>query len=182
LPATTVDIPPDLLQFIDELVSRGIARSRREIVVSALSYYQKYTMFDWSDDRILVRKLRRALMTQKGVQQLTSKLSDQEFYEAGKRMAQTLLDSLLASFGKDAREPDNYRLVMQLLSDLGWGEFTLTENRIVANSPFMHKQLLRGYLEHGLGLQLRLVPTIEDLAIFEIESRQGAKVGRTRNN
>ena len=182
MPATTVDIPPDLLHFMDDLISRGVARSRREIVVSALSYYQKYTMFDWSDDRIVVRKLRRAFMTQKGVEQLTLNLSDQQLYEVGKRMGQTLLDSLLANFGRNGREPDNYKLVMQILSDIGWGEFTLTEDRIVANSPFMHKQLLRGYLEHGLGLQLRLTPTIEDVAIFEIESRQGAKVERTRSN
>jgi Arc/MetJ-type ribon-helix-helix transcriptional regulator len=182
LPATTVDIPQDLLRFMDDLVSRGTARSRREIVVSALSYYQKFTMFDWSDDRILVRNLRRALLTQRGVEQLTLNMSDEELYEAGKRLAQTLLDSLLATFGKNSRKPDNYQLVMELLSDIGWGKFTLLDDRIVVNSPFLQKQLLRGYLERGLGLQLRLAPTIEDVAIFEIETRLGAKVERTRSN
>jgi hypothetical protein len=168
-----VDIPADLADFMDELTSSRKAKSRREIVVKALAYYRSLTMFDWDEDRILVRKLRRGLLTQRSLEQLTLKMTEDELYEAGKRMAQTLLDSLLATSGKDPREPENRPLAIEVLSSIGWGKFTLLEDRVVVNSPFLSKHLLLGYLERGLGLRLRLVHTMEDVGIFQIEGAEG---------
>jgi hypothetical protein len=159
---------------MDDLISRGIARSRREIVVDALAHYQNLTMFDWSEGHIMVRQLRRALLTQKSLEQFALKMNDDDLHEAGKRMGQTLHDSLLASSGKDPRKTENHPIAMEILSEIGWGKFTLSDDRIVVNSPFLNKHVLRGYLEYGLGVKLRLAHTIEDVAIFEIERREGA--------
>ena len=169
MPATTVDIPSDILKFADQLIEQGFARSRREIVVDALKHYRDFTMYDWRYDRIVVRQLRRALMTQKSLEQLTLGMTEQKLYEAGKRMSQTLLDSMLATWGKDPRKPENHQLALELLSGIGWGKFTLGDGRIIINSPFLSKHLMRGYLEAGLGINLNLIQTVEDLAILAIE-------------
>lgn len=121
----------------------------------------------------MVRKTRRALLTQRSVEQLTLKMAEDELYEAGKRMSQTLLDSMLATSGKDSREPKNHPLAMQVLSTIGWGKFTLLGDRILVNSPFLSRHILLGYLEGGLGLRLRLVHTIEDIGIFELDKAEG---------
>jgi Arc/MetJ-type ribon-helix-helix transcriptional regulator len=171
LPPTTVDIPSDILNFVDNLIEGGFARSRREIVVDALKHYRDFTMYDWEPNRIVVRELRRALLTQKSLEQLTLGMTEQELYEAGKRMSQTLLDSMLATWGKNPRKPENHQLALELLSGIGWGKFNLGDGRIVINAPFLSKHLMRGYLEAGLGIKLNLIQTVEDLAILAIEGR-----------
>jgi Arc/MetJ-type ribon-helix-helix transcriptional regulator len=168
MPSTTVNIPDDIMSFLDQLIERGLARSRREIIVDALKRYQELTMYDWAHDRIVVRETRRAFMTQKSLEQLTLGMTDQELYESGKRMSQTLLDSMLANWGKDPRKPENRLHALEILSQIGWGKFTLTDGRIIINSPFLSKPLMRGYLEAGLGVPLNHIQTVEDLAIFEI--------------
>lgn len=171
MPTTTVNIPSDILSFMDQLIEQGLARSRREIVVEALKHYRELTMHDWRHGSIVVRQLRRTLMTQKSLEQLTLGMTDQEFFESGKRMSQTLLDSMLATWGKDPRRPENHQLAFEVLAHIGWGKFTLGDGRIVVNSPFMPKHLICGYLEDGLGLRLHLIETVEDLAILEIGGR-----------
>jgi len=170
MPATTVNIPSDILKFMDSLVESGVAHSRRQIVVEALGYYRDLTMHEWVPGRITVRQLRRALMTQKSIEQLTLKMTDQDLYESGVRMSHTLFDSMLAGWRKDPKVAENHQLAFQLLSQIGWGTFTLSDGRLIINSPFLPKHLIRGYLAAALGLHLDIVQTIEDLAIFDIKS------------
>ncbi len=166
---TTFDVPKEVLSYLDSLTEKGVARSRREIVIRALELYKKYDMSDWDEPFIILRGMRRAFITQRSVEQLTFGMNDEELYEAGKRMGQILKDSLLATFGKDSTAASNYALALNLLEAVGFGKFAIDGQRIVVHNPFMPKRLLHGYLENGLGLKLQYVPTVEDLAIYQVE-------------
>ncbi len=168
---TTFDVPKDLLKFMDSLVEKGVARSRREIVTNALEFYKKYDMQDWDEPFIVIRRLRRAFITQRSMEQLTLEMSEDDLWKAGNRMGQILRDSLLATYGKDSTDPVNYPLAFSVLESVGLGKFSLDKNRVVVRNPFMPKHLLHGYLQRGLGMKLRYVSTVEDIAIFQGEKQ-----------
>jgi hypothetical protein len=167
---TTVDIPDTLLNFIDDLVSRDKARNRREVIVAALTFYKNYEVFNWLRSRISIGGFRKAMISYNLIEQLQSKLTPEELYEMGKAMGLTLRDYMLLNYGKDSTNRENFALELAHISAMGWGEFSITDNRIRVDEPFMPKPLLQGYIESGLEIRVREVATVENVALFEIVS------------
>jgi len=174
MPITTVNIPEDLLKYIDSLVAKGVARSKQEVIIKALQNYRKFHMHEWHDPLIIIRGFRRALINQRSLNEILKKFSEEELYEIGKKMGFTLKDSCLASFGVDSTNRENWELALKLLEDNGWGIFKIEKDknnkeklRIIIYNPFFPKKLLHGYLETALGVKFSLIPTVEDVAILE---------------
>jgi Arc/MetJ-type ribon-helix-helix transcriptional regulator len=176
MPITTFDVPEQLLKSIDSLIARGYSKSRKDIVVRALNYYLKYEMYEWRNELILFRRFRRSFLTQRGLELIVADMNDDELYQAGKRMGLILRDSMLANENMDSMKPENYERAFALLQNTGLGSFSLSGDKIVVSRPYLPKHLLHGYLETGLGVKLRYVPTTEDLAIYSMSRGKYAKV------
>jgi len=166
MPVTTFDIPPDLLNFIDDLVRTGAARSRREIVVRALEIFVRLRAHRWDGPLIFINGVRGGLMSRGSVAELLSGLSDNELYAAGRRMGKTLKD-LSIQRGLDLSRPESHTVALQMLEDFGWGRFTIDEKRITVTAPFLPAAVTQGYLETALSMTLNRVSTSEDINVFE---------------
>lgn len=177
---TTVDIPDELLEYVDYITSSKKARNRREVLINALSFYKRYDGLNWRDSKISVGGFRKAMLGQKFVDLLQNCLTQEQLYEIGRRYGPTLHDYLLVNFGKESSDRPNYESALQHLSDMGWGTLKLQDSRIVASDSFLPEPLLRGYLEAALGTELESIPTTESIVLFEIRRSATAEVRRMR--
>ena len=168
MPVTTVDVPTDLMEYMDNLVAQGLARNRREIIVRALANYKKLRMYEWESELIRFYGFRAGILTQKSYQGLIAELNDRQLMEAGKRMGHTLKDLCLANFGARTENPENWKLAFQIFQDMGTGGISQDDDRITISKPYHPTVLLNGYLDTVLGTKLTAVKTVEDVAIFEI--------------
>jgi hypothetical protein len=167
MPVTTFDIPDDLLAFIDDLVSRGIVRNRREVVVRALEVYAKLQVQRWNGPLILVHGVRKGLISKGSIAELVAGMSDKELYNAGRRMGKTLKDLALDK-RLDISLPENHKAALQMLEDFGWGRIVLDDKRITITGAFLPASVIHGYLETAISVGLDRVDTTEDLMVFEI--------------
>jgi hypothetical protein len=166
MPVTTFDIPQDLIEFIDNLVRDGFARTRREIVLRALEVFRNFEVHKWNGSNIILYGIRAGLVSKGSIQELTSGMSGEELYGLGKRMGKTLKDTGLQR-QLDISLPENYDAAVHMLRDFGWGEFVVDEKRIVVTASLLPAELIRGYLETSLGLRLARIDTKEDITVFE---------------
>ena len=167
MPVTSFDIPQDLLIFVDELVASGIVRTRREIVVRALENFSKLQMHQWKGSLMFVHGVRQGLVSSGGMRELLAGKSEKEMYEAGERMGRTLKDSAFVERRLDVVQSENFQATSHMLEDMGWGVFTLSDNRIVIVDSFLPSAVIHGYLERALNLNLKRVETAEDMIVLE---------------
>ncbi|MDG6998802.1 MAG: hypothetical protein JRN15_06785 [Nitrososphaerota archaeon] len=177
---TTVDIPDELLEFVDSITSTKKAHNRREVLINALSFYKRYDGLNWRDSKISIGGFRKAMLGQKLVELLQNYLTHEQLYDVGRRYGPTLHDYLLVNFGKESSDRSNYEFALQHLSDMGWGSLKIQDGRIVASDSFLPEPLLRGYLEAALGADLKSIPTVENIVLFEIKRSATAEVRRLR--
>jgi len=167
LPVTSFDIPRDLLAFLDELVSSGVARNRREIVIRALRNFVKLQMHKWKGSLMVIHGVRQGLVSSGSVKELLAGRSEKEMYEAGKRMGRTLKDSALVERRLDVTRSENFKAASQILEDQGWGVFTMNDSRMVIVDSFLPPAVIHGYLEGALSVNLKRVETAEDVIVLE---------------
>lgn len=165
MPVTTVDVPEEILSFIDTLVKSGKARNRREIVVKALEVFMKLDVENWNGPLIFVHGVRKGLISKGSIAELVANMSDDERYKAGKRMGKTLKD-LALGLRLDITLPDNHRAALQILEDLGWAKFQLDDASITITGAFLPTAVIHGYLETALGVSLTRIDTTEDIIAF----------------
>lgn len=175
MPITSFDIPQDQLDFIDELVKSGVVRNRREAVVQAIQKYREYDIWKWNTPFLIWRSFRRAMITKRGLELLTEKMSDEELYAAGRRMGKTVNDSMIVNFGREPNDPENLKLGLNMLEQCGIGQFQIENNTLIIRHPFFPKEMLRGYLETAFFLSLKPVSTLEDIAVMKIEKEIARK-------
>jgi hypothetical protein len=168
MPVTSIDLSKNVLDFMDNLISHGFARSRREIVLGALESYERYSIHKWRNSIIVLHGLVHGLVSKRSIAQLVAGLSEEELYERGGMMSQSLRDAAMVEYGKDLSKPENHQLGLQMLETAGWGEFTAEGNRIMIREPLFPKQMLHGYLESALGVKLSLADTFEDVVIMTV--------------
>lgn len=183
MPITTFDLPAEQLSFLDGMAESGAVRNRKEAVLQAISVYKEYELWKWNPPNIMWRNFRRVIMTEKSLELLLADMSDEEKYEAGKRMGHTLSDSLLSNYNLPASSPKAKEVGFSILKQCGVGEFKIEGSSIIVHQPLFPKPLLQGYLESSFGLSLEVVPTSEDVAIFTIKKEAVVKArSGTRKN
>jgi hypothetical protein len=166
MPVTTVDIPSDLLAFIDNIIHAGSARNRREIIVRALEVFAKLDAHTWDDPIIYIGGIRGGFFSKGSVREILSGMSEEELYDLGKRMSKSLKD-LSIQRHIDLSRPENHKAALQMLEDFGWGKFTIDERRITITAPFLPSAVFCGYLENALSIPLNKIETSEDMDVFE---------------
>jgi Arc/MetJ-type ribon-helix-helix transcriptional regulator len=167
MPVTTIDIPNDLLSFIDALIKSGKARNRREIVVRSLEIFVKLQAQDWNGSLIVIHGVRKGLISKGSIAELVSGMSEEELYSAGKRMGKTLKD-LAIDRHLDISQPENHKVALQMLEDFGWARFLMDQGRITITGAFLPAAVIHGYLETALGITLSRIDTTEDIIVFEM--------------
>ncbi len=176
MPLTTVDIPKDIIDYLDELIARGVKRSRKEIVLEALRFYKMFTMEGWSPPRYQMGAVRLVFMNSEGLFEVAKEVSSDRLVEAGRRAGFILRDHLIASFGLKLMEGGSWDEVFEFLKNMGWGVFKRADDKILASNLSVPAPLVQGYLEALLGVKLRALPTkAPDVAIFEVEEYGGER-------
>jgi hypothetical protein len=176
LPITTFDLPSELLEFLDDMAKSGTVRNRKEAVLRAILAFKEYELWKWNPPTIIWRNFRRVIMTEKSMELLVEGMSEEEQYEAGKRMGHTLSDSLISNYNLEANSARAMGVGFSVLKQCGVGEFKIENGSIIVHQPLFTKPILRGYLESSFGLSLVTVPTKEDVAIFKIKKEVEAKM------
>jgi|SRR5208337_1356547 len=174
---TSVNIPDDLLKYINSLIEKGFVRNRKEVIVSALRNYRRLSMHEWKDPLIFIRGVRKGLVTRVSINEFARGLPDGVLRDAGRRMGQTLRDVCLATSGADIRKRANWPIAFSHLRDMGWGSFEIKHDSIVVTDCFLPKSLMVSYLAYALGVELSAVPTVEEVLILR-EARNSKNVIR----
>jgi hypothetical protein len=169
MPVTTVDIPQDLMNFMDDLINNKKARDKREIFIAAVTNYRKFTMFDWRDACYYVRGIRYAWLSRQSLHQLLADTPKEKLFEAGRTIGSMLRDCCLATFNLDVHDRKNWNRAFQIMADNGWGVLQCHDQRIIVHEPYLPPLVLHGFLESALGIKLGFNPTAEDIAVFEIK-------------
>ena len=175
MPITTFDLPSEVLSFLDGMSESGAVRNRKEAVLQAILAYKEYELWKWNPPNIMWRNFRRVIMTEKSLEILLQGMSEEERYESGKRMGQTLSDSLLSNYNLTSNSPRAKEVGFSILKQCGIGEFKIEGGSIIVHQPLFPKSLLRGYLESSFGLSLETIPTSEDVAIYKIKKEAVVK-------
>lgn len=177
MPLTTVDIPKDVMDYLDGLIARGVKRSRKEAILEALSFYRTFGMEGWSPPRYQLGSARLVFLNAEGLAELAKEIDGERLVEAGRRAGYILRDHLIANLGLKIVQGGSWEEVFEFLKNMGWGVFRMAEDKILASNLGIPAPLVQGYLEALLGVKLRPLPTrAQDVAIFEIE--KGEKGGQ----
>jgi len=166
MPVTTFDVPEDLLALIDDLVSRGVARNRRELFIRALRVFFELGAHNWIDTLIMIDGVRGGLISRAAITELTSSILEKELYDAGKRAGKTL-NELAIQRRIDRSEPWSPRALLKMLENFGWGRFAIDDKHITVTSPFLPAAVIHGYLESGLSMTLKRIETSGEIQAFE---------------
>ncbi|MEM2213454.1 MAG: ribbon-helix-helix domain-containing protein [Candidatus Nezhaarchaeales archaeon] len=170
MPLTTVDIPKDIIDYLDDLIARGVKRSRKEVVLEALRYYRMFTMEDWNPPRYQLGSVKLVFLNVEGLFEVAKEVDGEKLVEAGRRAGYILRDHLIANLGFKLIEGGSWEEVFEFLKNMGWGVFRRADDKILASNLSIPAPLIQGYLEALLGIRLRTLPTkAQDVAIFEIE-------------
>jgi len=169
MPVTSLDIPNEMMEYLQRITGRGKTRSKRNIILQALEAYRKFTMHEWQDSYYHIRGFRYGFVSRRALEELLKDLADEQAYEAGKRAGRILKDCCLATLNFDTTDEKNWTRAFQIIIEYGWGQIQFDEHRIVVQRPFLSKRVLRGYLEAVLGVRLSEVNTEEDMAIFAFQ-------------
>lgn len=173
MPLTTVDIPKELIEYLDGLVARGLKHSRKEAILEALSFYRALGMDSWRAPVYQLAGARVVIVDCEGLAklvELASRAGAEGLKEVGRAAGRMLRDRLTASgLLPSPLSPAGWEAVFGLLTSLGWGRFRLADGKVVAVQLAVPPALVEGYLEGLLGVGLRPEPTAaSDVAVFEV--------------
>jgi len=177
LPVTTVDIPEKMIEYIDELIRRGAVRYRKQIILGALELYQKLELHRWSAPYYDVSGQRVVLIDEKSFRKLMASLPEQRLKEAGRELGQTFNNHFLIELKMDITDRSNWGLAFDFLRNLGWGNFTVIEGKVHVTDGGLNFSFIHGCLEALLSVKLCMVTSNVNMAIFEIESKEGQLFG-----
>lgn len=170
MPLTTVDIPKDVIDYLDDLIAKGVKKSRKEIILEALRYYRLFTMEEWSPPRYQLGSVKLVFLNVEGLFEVAKEIDDEKLIEAGRRAGYILRDHLIAYLGFKLVETGSWDEVFEFLKNMGWGIFRKANDKILASNLNAPAPLIQGYLEALLGVRIRALPTkAQDVAIFEVE-------------
>jgi len=173
LPVTTVDIPEKMIEYMDELVRKGIVRYRKQVILGALESYRKLEIHRWSAPYYNVGGQRVVLVDEKSFRKLMASLPEQRLKEAGRELGHEFKNRFLVELGTDTTDRSNWGVGVDFLRNLGWGNFTIIEEKVHVTDGGLNFSFIHGCLEALLGVKLRIVTSNVSMAIFEIENKEG---------
>jgi len=166
---TSVDIPADLMEFMDSLIQKGIRKTRRDIFVEALTYYSRFSMCEWNPPQYYIRAHTRvAWVTDQSIRELLRILEPQKHLEFGNAVGRNIRDICMISEGVDTSKKENWKRSLEFLEVLGYGRFKISEDKINATDSLLSDQVLQGCLEALFDRKLKLITSSLGMALFEI--------------
>lgn len=172
LPVTTVDIPEKMIEHINELVRKGIVRYKKQVILGALESYQKLEIHLWSAPYYNVGGQRVVLITEQSLRKLMAPLREQRLKEAGRELGHIFKKHFSVELRTDTTDRSNWGFASDFLKNLGWGNFTLVEEKVHITDGGLNFAFINGCLEALLSVKLRTIPFNANMAIFEIEKRE----------
>jgi hypothetical protein len=167
---TSFNIPQELIDFMDGLISSGKARTRTEIITQAIENYARLQAYRWKGHIIIVNGLRNALISKGSLAKLVFGMSEKDQYQAGRRMGMTLKESAYVEFHFDPALPERREEALRILEQVGWGKFTIDDAKIVVEDAFVPPEMLRGYLEVALEMDLTVSMIGEETIVLSREA------------
>jgi len=186
MPLTTVDIPKELMDFLDDLVARGVRHSRKEVILEALSYYKALDMVSWRPPIYQLGGSRVVIIDSECLSELARAAEGpgaERLREVGRKVGRALRDRLIASGLLERADLEDPGGVFEFLKALGWGLFKTSGDgrRVVAVQLAVPPPLLHGYLEGLLGVELRAEQTsAKDVAIFTVVEEVRAEASKAQ--
>jgi hypothetical protein len=167
MPITSVDIPSDIMEYVNSLFQNGKANTIKALITDLLRFHQKFSMSEWTDNIIYFYGLRHAFISQRSMSILIQNIKEEEQYEVGKKMGRTWVDAHFARYGTPISR-ETWPQALKILEDSGWGSFDFDGTKIVVKRPFLPLLVLQGYLEAGLEIKLERLTTTDQIGVFKI--------------
>jgi len=171
LPVTTVDIPEKMIEYMDELVRKGIVRYRKQVILGALESYRKLEIHRWSAPYYNVGGQRVVLINEQSFRKLMASLSEQRLRKAGRELGHAFKNHFYVELGTDTTDRSNWGVAFDFLRNLGWGNFTIIEKKVHVTDGGLNFSFIHGCLEALLSVKLLVVVSNVNMAIFEIENK-----------
>jgi hypothetical protein len=167
MPITSVDIPKEIMEYVHSLVEKGKVSTFKDLAVELLRFHKKFSMSEWADNIVYFYGLRHAFISERSLKVIVQEMDYEKQYEIGKKMGKTWLDAFFARYGCSISK-EKWDKALNLIEESGWGNFNLNGKTIVVKRPFLPLPMLQGYLESGLNIKLKRLPTTEQIGVFEI--------------
>jgi len=166
---TSVDIPEDLMDFMDSLIQKGVRKNRKDIFVEALRYYSRFSMYEWNPPQYYIQAHSRvAWITDQAIRELLSIIEPQKHVEFGKAIGRNIRDVLMVAEGIGTAKKEDWKRPIEFLEFLGYGRFKKLEDKINATDSLLSAQILQGCLESLLNVKLKLVTSSPGMALFQV--------------
>jgi len=173
LPVTTVDIPEKMIEYIDQLVRKGIVRYRKQVILGALESYRKLEIHRWSAPYLNVGGQRMILINEQSLRKLMASLPEQRLRKAGRELGHAFKNHFYVDLGTDTTDRSNWEVAFDYLRILGWGNFTSIQDKVRVTDGGLNFSFIHGCLEAFLSVKLLVVVSNVNMAIFKIENKEG---------
>jgi len=166
---TSVDIPEDLMDFMDSLVQKGVRKNRKDIFVEALRYYSRFSMYEWNPPQYCIHAHTRvAWVTDQSIRELLRIIEPQKHVEFGESIGRNVRDICMVAEGIDTVKKENWKRSFEFLEFLGYGRFKISQDKINVTDSLLSAQVLQGCLQALFGAKLKLITTSLGMALFQI--------------
>jgi len=166
---TSVDIPTKLLEFMDELIGKGLKRTRREIFLEALTYYANLRMHQWDPPIYRAHGRSRVVLVEvTALNQILGLMDEDGQLNAGRILGRVLKDILLVDGAVNSSKRENWKATLELLERHGWGHFQLAEDEVFVTDAGLPPRVLRACLEVLTGAPTDLLTESESVAVVRI--------------
>jgi hypothetical protein len=166
---TSVDIPEDLMDFMDSLIQKGVRKNRKDIFVEALRYYSRFSMYEWNPPQYYIHAHTRvAWVTDQSIRELLRILEPQKHLVFGNAVGRNIRDICMIAEGIDTTKKENWKRSLEFLEFLGHGRFKISEDKINATDSFLSAQVLQGCIEALFDRKLKLITSSLGMALFQI--------------
>ena len=171
---TSVDIPPNLVEFMDDIIHKGIKKTRREIFIEALTYYSTLRMQDWSPPIYQAYgRSRVVLLEVTALSQILQLMDKEHQLNVGRILGRVLKDILLVEGAGDSAKRENWKVALDLLEKHGWGKFQLKEEDVFVTDTGLSPEILKACLEVLTGATVELLTESESVAVARIGKSKG---------
>lgn len=169
----TFKISDDLHRYLNFLGKSRFIKSKEEALSTALEFYKILAMHDWLPFTYRMGGGRVMLMDTTMILDFFHMLTNREILDVARTSA--LKRKVTNPFFKsvDFSRPENWSIVLREMEIMGWGEFTLFNNKIRVESCVLPAFYLKGYFEGMFGQQFSYSPSeLPNVMVFVGEKKK----------
>jgi len=164
---TSVELDEDDVEYVEMLMRNGIIRSLKEFVEKCVKFGRRYTLDRWYTGLFYIGPLRVTIMPKKAVDYLIERVPEDEHEDVGREIGE--LAKSFAIFLHHVDAAKNWDLALQLMSDFGLGQFSMTDkNSIQVVSPALPHNMMKSCIETVLETKLEAVQMKIDVQFFKV--------------